>query len=250
MNHGPLIFLGILFTLALSWCGLVFAPQIQLGRQEVVNAKGQLYPPNRPGLAQQGGEVYRANGCQYCHSQQVQPKGLGSDLQRGWGKRYSVAQDYLRDVPVMLGNLRIGPDLTNIGLRRPDDETHTNRVWHFQHLYRPQITSPGSIMPPYPFLFEKRQVRRGQPASPDALPLISQYKVELGYEIVPTSAARALVAYLFSLQSDTPLFEAPIPSEFTSGVDTNAPPGAASTNAVSPALTNAVAPASTSPPKP
>lgn len=76
MNHGPLIFLGILFTLALSWCGLVFAPQIQLGRQEVVNATGQLYPPNRPGLAQQGGEVYRANGCQYCHSQQVQPKGL------------------------------------------------------------------------------------------------------------------------------------------------------------------------------
>jgi hypothetical protein len=100
-------------------------------------------------------------------------------------------------------------------------------------------------MPPYPFLFEKRQVRRGQPASPDALALISQDKAELSYEIVPTSAARALVAYLFSLQSDTPLFEAPIPSEFTSGVDTNAP-GAMSTNAVSPVLTNAVAPASTS----
>ena len=248
MNHGPLIFLGILFTLALSWCGLVFAPQIQLGRQEVVNAKGQLYPPNRPGLAQQGREVYRANGCQYCHTQQVLPKGLGADFERGWGKRYTVAQDYLRDVPVMLGNLRIGPDLTNIGLRRPDDETHTNRVWHLQHLYRPQITSPGSIMPPYPFLFEKRQVRPGQPASPDALPLIGQDKAELGYETVPTSAARALVAYLFSLQSETPLFEAPIPSESPTGVDTNAPP-AMSTNAIAPASTNPIAPASPSPPK-
>ncbi|MEO8425918.1 MAG: cbb3-type cytochrome c oxidase subunit II [Verrucomicrobiota bacterium] len=241
MNHGPLIFLGILFTMALSWCGLVFAPQIQFGRQEVVNAKGQLYPPNRPGLAQQGKEVYRANGCQYCHSQQVQPKGLGADFQRGWGKRYSVAQDYLRDVPVMLGNLRIGPDLTNVGLRRPDDETHTNLVWHLQHLYSPQSTSPGSIMPPYPFLFEKRPVRHGQPASPDALPLTNQSRAEPGYEIVPTPAARALVAYLFSLQSETPLFEAPAPPEPGTGVDTNAPAAAS---------TNVVGPASTSPPKP
>jgi len=237
MNHGPLIFLGVLFTLAISWCGLLFAPQVQLGRQEVVNAGGQLYPPNRPGVAQQGREIYRANGCQYCHSQQVQPKGIGADFQRGWGKRYSVAQDYLRDVPVMLGNLRIGPDLANVGLRRPDDETHTNLVWHLQHLYRPQITSPGSIMPSYPFLFEKRQLGHGQPASPDALLLTNQHKPELGYEIVPTLAARALVAYLFSLQSETSLFEAPIPAEPATGMDTNAPP-AASTNAVSPASTN------------
>ena len=232
MNHGPLIFLGILFTLALSWCGLVFAPQIQLGRQEVVNAKGQLYPPNRPGLAQQGGEVYRANGCQYCHSQQVQPKGLGADLERGWGKRYSVAQDYLRDVPVMLGNLRIGPDLANIGLRRPDDETQTNLVWHLRHLYSPQATSPGSIMPSYPFLFEKRRIGIGRPAAHEALLLSNQQQAEIGYEIVPTPAARALVAYLFSLQSETPLFEAP--SELATGADTNAP-AAASTNAVAPA---------------
>jgi cytochrome c oxidase cbb3-type subunit 2 len=197
MNHGPLIFLGILFTLALSWCGMIFAPQIQLGRQEVVNAKGQLYPPNRPGLAQQGGEVYRANGCQYCHSQQVQPNGLGADLQRGWGKRYSVAQDYLRDVPVMLGNLRIGPDLANIGLRRPDDETHTNLVWHLQHLYNPQIPSPGSMVPPYPFLFEKRRVNL---ANQPRQTLCHRQSVQGGTGLRNRAHAghRALVASLFS----------------------------------------------------
>jgi hypothetical protein len=63
--------------------------------------------------------------------------------------------------------------------------------------------------------------------------LTNQYKAEPGYEIAPTPAARALVAYLFSLQSETPLFEAPIPSETAVGVDTNAP-AAASTNVVAP----------------
>ena len=82
MKHGPLIFLGVFFTLATSWCGLIFAPQLQLGSQQPVKleATGQLYPPARPGLAQQGAEVYRANGCVYCHSQQVRQSDSEFDL--------------------------------------------------------------------------------------------------------------------------------------------------------------------------
>ncbi len=71
MNHGPLIFLGVFFSLALSWAGLILGPQLQLGGQQPVPTDAGLYPAARSGLAKQGAEVYRANGCYHCHSQQV-----------------------------------------------------------------------------------------------------------------------------------------------------------------------------------
>ena len=71
MNHGPLIFLGVFFSLALSWAGLILGPQLQLGGQQPVPTDAGLYPSARSGLAKQGAEVYRANGCYHCHSQQV-----------------------------------------------------------------------------------------------------------------------------------------------------------------------------------
>jgi cytochrome c oxidase cbb3-type subunit II len=99
MNYGPLIFFGVFLTLASSWCGLVLIPQIQFGRQQAVKIEetGETYPLPRPGLAQQGLEVYRANGCVYCHSQQVRASGYGADLARNWGQRRTVARDYLYD---------------------------------------------------------------------------------------------------------------------------------------------------------
>ena len=48
-----------------------------------------------------------------------------------------------------------------------------------------------------------------QEAAPDALKLDGDWAPERGYEIVPTDEAVALVAYLLSLKSDVPLFEAP-----------------------------------------
>ena len=74
MNYGPLIFLAAFFALAGSWSGFVLTPQLQIGRLQQTNTIGSAtttYPVARPGLAQQGLEVYRANGCAYCHSQQV-----------------------------------------------------------------------------------------------------------------------------------------------------------------------------------
>ncbi|MBI3876691.1 MAG: cytochrome-c oxidase, partial [Verrucomicrobia bacterium] len=70
MKRGPLIFLGAFFALACSWAALVLAPQLQLGALEPGNVlnSSDLYPTPRPGLAQQGAEVYRANGCFYCHT--------------------------------------------------------------------------------------------------------------------------------------------------------------------------------------
>ena len=61
-----------------------------------------------------GRQHYIANGCVYCHSQQPRAQSLGPDAQRGWG-RASVAGDYVYDSPHLLGSMRTGPDLLNIG---------------------------------------------------------------------------------------------------------------------------------------
>jgi cbb3-type cytochrome oxidase cytochrome c subunit len=271
MNYGAFFFLVGFLGLASSWFGLVLMPQLQVGRQELVSVDGSLYPSRRPGLAEQGAQVYRANGCATCHSQQVRQSGTviditltetgtnqpallaalksinskldettlaalpkdvlrdadktaadaadailkktgakyslrirptGPDIDWGWGRRGSVAQDYLQDNPVMPGSQRLGPDLANIGVRKADAN------WQLSHLYAPGSVVAGSTMPPYRFLFEKRRIKGGP--SPDALNLPSGYAPESGYEIVPTDNARALVAYLLSLRADVPLFEAPM----------------------------------------
>lgn len=206
MNYGPLLFLGILFTLAGSWFGLVLTPNRQLGNlQPNVNTNTlAVYPLPLPGEAEQGREVYRSMGCNYCHTQQVRPDGFGSDIQRGWGKRRSVARDYIYQKPVMLGSSRTGPDLTNIGERQPSHD------WHFTHLYNAQTTSKGSIMPPFAFLFEKRKIGYDGPST-NALKLTGEFAVEPGFEVMPKPEAVQLVEYLRSLKSSVDLPEAPLP---------------------------------------
>ena len=205
MNRPPLIFLGIFAALVLSWAGLVLASQLQVGSQEPKTVEGgdALYPARRPGLAQQGQAIYVSLGCVYCHSQEVRPRHWGADFTRGWGQRRSVAQDYLYDEPVQLGSLRMGPDLANLGLRQ------TNATYLLEFLYNPRTQHHGAMMPPFSFLFEKRKA--GKLPSPDALKLAGEFAPPAGYEIVPKPAARKLVAYLLSLQSEAPLFEAPWP---------------------------------------
>jgi cytochrome c oxidase cbb3-type subunit 2 len=141
---------------------------------------------------------------------------IGPDITQGWGKRQSVAEDTLYDYPVMLGSQRIGPDLANEGLRRPDLN------WHLRHLYAPRLETKGSGMPPYRFLFTKQKI--GRAPSPEALAL-KEFGPPAGYEIVPTPAAAALAAYLQSLRTDVPLAVAPFSMpEAPAPADTNAPP--------------------------
>jgi len=80
MNHGPLIFLGVLATFLASWWGLVFSPQLQIGSQPMSQTDIGVYPTRPPGIAQQGREVYVANGCVQCHSQQARQEGYTFDL--------------------------------------------------------------------------------------------------------------------------------------------------------------------------
>jgi len=81
MNNGPFLFLGSFVALLLSWLGLIVAPQIQLRDLQPARneATGQFFPVQRLGLARRGADVYRANGCNACHSQQVRQTGYHFD---------------------------------------------------------------------------------------------------------------------------------------------------------------------------
>jgi len=294
MNYGPLLFLAAFFGLASSWFGFVLMPQVQVGRMQPTNTipAGEIYPVARPGMAREGLQVYRANGCGYCHSQQISQTGtlcdvvltdagtnrdtvlvalrqvrpslseaedeqllatlpktirqgltkdaaeeivrtlsvggakasvwivpIGPDITLGWGKRRTVAEDFLYDYPVMLGSQRIGPDLANVGMRWPDVN------WQLLHLYAPRTQVKDSAMPSYRFLFEKRRIERTR--SPEALELPAGLAPEAGYEIVPKLQAQQLVAYLSSLKADAPLFVAPLsvaaPVTSTNAPGTNSP---------------------------
>ena len=235
MKHGFLLWIGLFFTFLTSWYGFVYYPQIQFGKQDLVVAdSGQVYPLARSTASYRGQQVYNSLGCVYCHSQQVQPPDLGPDYKRGWGSRRSVAQDYLFDRPALPGKMRIGPDLSNVGVRE------TNVLWHLQHLYNPRSVAPGSVMPSFPFLFEKIKSSRRTAGMPPAL---KGPVVENGYELIPSPAALDLVDYLLSLRQETILFEAPL---FFKPPSTNAPAGDGGTNAV----TNAVPAATNASPRP
>jgi cbb3-type cytochrome oxidase cytochrome c subunit len=67
---------------------------------------------------------------------------------RSWGKRRSVAQDYLFAEPPMLGSVRIGPDLANVGARHSRDLL-------MRILLNPKAVRKNSKMPQHRFLFEK-----------------------------------------------------------------------------------------------
>ncbi len=199
MNRSFIFFLGLFATLALSWVGVVLVNQISYGRMTAVldPNEGASFPIPLPGTAARGREVYQDLGCAACHTQQTRRPGYGVDDKQGWGTRQSVAREYIYDAHVLIGSQRVGPDLRYVGVRKEGQE---GRTWHLRHLYDAQLTSPGSIMPSYRFLFETRRIigQRSPVAIQDLLPETMQPRA--GYEIVPTDRAEALVSYLMSLK--------------------------------------------------
>ncbi|MBI1349325.1 cytochrome-c oxidase [bacterium] len=100
-----------------------------------------------------GRKVYIGEGCWHCHSQFVRPV---SNEDRRWGP-VSKSWEYQNRLqrPVMFGTRRVGPDLSREGGRRSND-------WHAVHFYQPDMLSPKSPMPKYPWLFD------GAPDKPNA----------------------------------------------------------------------------------
>jgi cytochrome c oxidase cbb3-type subunit 2 len=118
------LFLGLFAIFAFSWLGLALVPNAQIGHLDPQSDEEgtDVYPVPTSGMAQRGLKVYTANGCVYCHSQQVRPDYDSSDIERKWGERRSAPRDYIFQRPVALGKMRMGPDLANVGKRTPADD--------------------------------------------------------------------------------------------------------------------------------
>ncbi len=115
------LFLGIFGTFAFSWVGLTVIPNWQIGHlnPESDEEGTDIYPRPQSGMFVRGEHVYAANGCVYCHSEQVRADYAANDIERGWGTRRSAPVDYIFERPVFLGKMRMGQDLANIGARAP-----------------------------------------------------------------------------------------------------------------------------------
>src|ERR1043166_5762574 len=118
------LFLGIFGTFAFSWVGLTVIPNWQIGHLNPQSDEEgtDIYPMPQSGMVTRGARVYAANGCIYCHSEQVRAEYAGADIERKWGDRRSAPRDYIFERPVFLGKMRMGQDLANIGARAPKEE--------------------------------------------------------------------------------------------------------------------------------
>jgi cytochrome c oxidase cbb3-type subunit I/II len=131
--------LTLLATVAILIGGIIqIVPTIMVKSNIPTIAAVKPYTP----LELQGRDLYIREGCVGCHSQMIRP--FRSEVVR-YGD-YSKSGEYVYDHPFLWGSKRTGPDLHREGGKYNDN-------WHFNHMWNPQSTSPGSIMPGYKWLF-------------------------------------------------------------------------------------------------
>ncbi|WP_421877644.1 cytochrome-c oxidase, cbb3-type subunit I [Marinoscillum sp.] len=161
-----------------------------------------------------GRDIYVREGCYTCHSQMVRP--FRSETER-YGE-YAKAGEFVYDHPFQWGSKRTGPDLLRVGGKYPHS-------WHYYHMLDPTSMSPGSIMPPYPWLFEQNWDKEMTPAKIEAMQTLgvpyaedyaeqavadaeaqaAQITADLesqGIKVVPEKEIVALIAYLQRLGTD------------------------------------------------
>jgi cytochrome c oxidase cbb3-type subunit 2 len=105
--------------------------------------------------AVKGKNIYIANGCVGCHTQQIR----NVDMDKMWGARPGIAADYAgihrtdlwRNTATLMGTGRTGPDLTDVGNRQPSKD------WNLVHLFNPRTVVKESVMPAYPWLFTHKK---------------------------------------------------------------------------------------------
>ena len=88
-----------------------------------------------------GRDIYLAEGCAACHTQQVRPIVTDGDL--------GIVT--LSDSPLIPGAQRIGPDLAHVGSREPTNDAE----WLTAYLEDPQDARPGSDHPSFSYLPEE-----------------------------------------------------------------------------------------------
>ena len=132
--------LTIFATLAILIGGIVqIVPTIMVKSNIPTISSVKPYSP----LELEGRDLYIREGCVGCHSQMIRP--FRHEVER-YGE-YSKAGEFVYDHPFLWGSKRTGPDLHRIGGKYSDN-------WHLNHMYDPQSTSSGSIMPAYQWLIK------------------------------------------------------------------------------------------------
>src|SRR5690606_149745 len=140
LERKPILFLVIALITILIGGMVEMMPTFMISSNVPTISSVQPYTA----LEIQGRDLYIREGCVGCHTQTVRP--FRSETAR-YGE-YSKAGECEYDHPFLWGSKRTGPDLHRVGGKYP------NR-WHFDHFLDPTITSPGSIMPAYPWLIER-----------------------------------------------------------------------------------------------
>jgi cytochrome c oxidase cbb3-type subunit I/II len=97
-------------------------------------------------LELEGRDIYIREGCYNCHSQMVRP--FRDEVAR-YGE-YSKAGEFVYDHPFQWGSKRTGPDLAREG----HSKNRKTDSWHYNHMMKPTLMSPGSLMPNYPWLLD------------------------------------------------------------------------------------------------
>ncbi|MEO0900578.1 MAG: cytochrome-c oxidase, cbb3-type subunit I [Bacteroidota bacterium] len=130
--------LTILATIAILIGGIIqIVPTILVKSNIPTITSVKPYTP----LELEGRDLYIREGCVGCHSQMIRP--FRSEVER-YGE-YAKAGEFVYDHPFLWGSKRTGPDLLRVGGKYSDN-------WHLNHMYDPQSTSAGSIMPAYQWL--------------------------------------------------------------------------------------------------
>ncbi len=139
LERKPVLFTVLSFVAVLIGGVIEFMPTWLIESNVPTIASVQPYTP----LEIEGRDIYIREGCNTCHSQMIRP--FRSETER-YGE-YSKAGEFVYDHPFLWGSKRTGPDLHRVGAKYPDS-------WHFNHMLEPSSMSPGSIMPPYPWLLD------------------------------------------------------------------------------------------------
>ncbi|MFK7049376.1 cytochrome-c oxidase, cbb3-type subunit I [Flavobacterium davisii] len=140
--------LTVLATIAILIGGIIqIIPTIVVKSNIPTISSVKPYTP----LELEGRDLYIREGCVGCHSQMIRP--FRSEVAR-YGE-YSKSGEYVYDHPFLWGSKRTGPDLFRVGGKYNDN-------WHFNHMWDPQSTSAGSIMPAYKWLFDNKSADYSQ----------------------------------------------------------------------------------------
>lgn len=210
LEHKPVLF-TILSLVAILIGGVMeMVPTFLIKSNIPTISSVKPYTP----LELHGRDIYIREGCVNCHTQMVRP--FRSETER-YGE-YSKAGEYVYDHPFLWGSKRTGPDLQRLSGKY-------SNVWHYNHMLAPDAVSTGSIMPPYPWLFEQdidknqtsKKIRAlrtlgvpyeegyesyaNEELDAQAEGITNSLKAE-GIDVMPETEIVALIAYLQRLGKD------------------------------------------------